>query len=75
MDAPLQSRRRRLHNDLTTSDIARRCLALFVTGSSVSVIAPKEPGAGLMKFKIDGQTCATVDLSTNRLAPGAADGV
>ena len=34
------------------------------TGSSVSVIAPKEAGAGKIEIQIDGQTRATADLST-----------
>jgi hypothetical protein len=34
------------------------------TGSSVSVIAPKEAGAGKIEIQIDGETRATADLST-----------
>jgi len=33
-------------------------------GNGVLVIAPKEPGAGKIEVQIDGQTRATVDLST-----------
>jgi hypothetical protein len=35
------------------------------TGTGVSVIARKEPGAGKIEFQIDGQTRATADLSTS----------
>jgi hypothetical protein len=35
------------------------------TGSSVKVIAPKEPGAGKIEVQIDGKTHATADLSIN----------
>ena len=34
------------------------------TGTGVSVVAPKEPGAGRIEIQIDGKTRATVDLST-----------
>jgi len=33
-------------------------------GSGVSVIAPKEPGAGKIEIQIDGQTRGTADEST-----------
>ena len=38
-------------------------LASF-TGSTVSVIAPKETGAGRIEVQIDGKTRAAADLST-----------
>jgi len=34
------------------------------TGTGVAVIAPKEPGAGKIEVEIDGQSRATIDLST-----------
>ena len=71
------------NNDLTTSDTPGYTWRCSFTGSSVSVIAPKEPGAGKIEVKIDGQTRGTSDLSTtgarlarqevctiNNLAPG-----
>ena len=52
------------NNDLTTSDTPGDVWSCPFTGSSVSVIAPKEPGAGKIEIQIDGQTRATADLST-----------
>ncbi len=52
------------NNDLTTSDTPGDVWSCSFNGSSVSVIAPKEPGAGKIEIQIDGQTRATVDLST-----------
>jgi alpha-L-fucosidase len=52
------------NNDLTTSDTPCDVWSCSFVGSSVSVIAPKEAGAGKIEIQIDGQTRATVDLST-----------
>jgi alpha-L-fucosidase len=52
------------NNDLTTSDTPGDIWSSSFTGSSVSVIAPKEPGAGKIEIQIDGQTRATADLAT-----------
>ncbi len=52
------------NNDLTASDTPGDVWACQFTGSSVSVIAPKEAGAGKIEIQIDGETRATVDLST-----------
>ena len=51
-------------NDLTTSDTPGDIWSCSFTGSNVSVIAPKEPGAGTIEVQIDGKTHATADLST-----------
>jgi alpha-L-fucosidase len=52
------------NNDLTTSDTPGDVWTSSFAGSSVSVIAPKEAGAGKIEVQIDGQTRATADLST-----------
>jgi alpha-L-fucosidase len=52
------------NNDLTTSDTPGDVWSCSFTGTSVSVIAPKEAGAGKIEIQIDGQTRATADLST-----------
>ena len=52
------------NNDLTTSDTPGDVWSCSFTGSSVSVIAPKEAGAGKIEVQIDGHTRASVDLST-----------
>jgi alpha-L-fucosidase len=52
------------NNDLTTSDTPGDVWSCSFTGSSVSVIAPKEAGTGKIEVQIDGQTRATADLST-----------
>ncbi|HLP77475.1 MAG TPA: hypothetical protein VK327_11225, partial [Candidatus Paceibacterota bacterium] len=51
------------NNDLTTSDTPGDVWSCSFTGSSVSVIAPKEQGAGKIEIQIDGQKRATADLS------------
>jgi alpha-L-fucosidase len=51
------------NNDLTTSDMPGDVWSCFFSGSNVSVIAPKEAGAGMIEIQIDGKTRATVDLS------------
>ncbi len=52
------------NNDLTTSDTPGDFWSCPFTGTGVSVIAPKEVGAGKIEVQIDGQTRATADLST-----------
>lgn len=52
------------NNDLTVSDTPGDIWSGSFTGSNVSVIAPKEAGAGKIEVLIDGQTRATADLST-----------
>ncbi len=51
------------NNDLTISDTPGDVWTCSFTGSSVSVIAPKEEGAGKIEIQIDGQTRETSDLS------------
>jgi Alpha-L-fucosidase len=53
------------NNDLTISDTPGDVWTSSFNGKSVSVIAPKEKGAGKIEIKIDGKTRATVDLSFN----------
>ncbi len=52
------------NNDLTTSNIPGDVWTCSFTGSNVSVIAPKEAGAGSIEIKIDGKTRTKVDLSS-----------
>ena len=52
------------NNDLTTSDTPGDVWSCSFTGSNVSVIAPKEAGAGKIEVQIDRETRATADLST-----------
>ena len=52
------------NNDLTTSDTPGDVWSCSFTGSSVSVIAPKETGFGRIEVQIDGHARATVELST-----------
>jgi alpha-L-fucosidase len=51
------------NNDLTTSATPGDIWSCSFTGTSVSVIAPKEAGAGKIEVQVDGQTRATADLS------------
>jgi alpha-L-fucosidase len=51
------------NNDLTISDTLGDVWSCSFTGTNVSVIAPKEVGAGKMEIQIDGKTRETVDLS------------
>jgi len=53
------------NNDLTISETPGEVWSCPFTGTSVQVIAPKEPGAGKIEVQIDGQTRATADLSTS----------
>jgi len=52
------------NNDLTTSDTPGDVWSCSFSGSGVSVIAPRESGAGKIEVQVDGQPRATVDLST-----------
>ncbi len=52
------------NNVLTISDTPGDAWSCSFTGSSVSVIAPKEYGAGKIEIQIDGESRATEDLST-----------
>ncbi len=52
------------NNDLTISNTPDDVWSCSFTGSSVAVIAPKEAGAGKIEIQIDGESHATVDLST-----------
>jgi alpha-L-fucosidase len=71
------------NNDLTLSNSAGDLWTSSFTGTGISVVAPKEAGAGKIEIKIDEQTRATVDLTvkgsrkaqqivfrTNGLTPG-----
>jgi len=55
------------NNDLTTSDTPGDIWSCSFAGKSVSVIAPREVGAGNIQIQIDGENRATVDLSTKGL--------
>jgi alpha-L-fucosidase len=51
------------NNDLTVSETPGDVWSCSFTGSSVSVIAPKEEGAGKIEVQIDGRSSATANLS------------
>ena len=51
------------NNDLTISDTPGEIWSCPFEGRSITVIAPKEQGAGKIEIKIDGQTRETADLS------------
>jgi alpha-L-fucosidase len=53
------------NNDLTISETPGNVWSASFTGSSVSVIAPKEAGAGKIEVQIDGRTRATADEATS----------
>jgi alpha-L-fucosidase len=53
------------NNDLTISDTPGDIWSSSFTGNNVSLIAPKEAGAGKIEVQIDGQTRAKADLSTS----------
>jgi alpha-L-fucosidase len=55
------------NNDLTISDTPGGVWSCSFTGTNVTVIAPKEAGAGKIEVQIDGKTRATADLSTSGL--------
>jgi alpha-L-fucosidase len=52
------------NNDLTTSSTTGDIWSCAFTGSSLTVIAPKETGAGKIEIQIDGKKYAKIDLST-----------
>lgn len=52
------------NNDLTISNTTGDVWSCSFTGSSITVLAPKETGAGKIEIQIDGKTHATADLST-----------
>jgi alpha-L-fucosidase len=52
------------NNDLTTSATTGTVWTTSFTGSSVTVYAPKQSGAGKIEIQIDGQSDGTADLST-----------
>ncbi len=52
------------NNDLTTSDTPGDVWSTSFTGTSISIIAPQEAGAGKIEVQIDGQTRALADLGT-----------
>jgi hypothetical protein len=52
------------NNDLAISDMPGDVWTCSFTGESVSIIAPKELGAGDIEVQIDGQTRARASLST-----------
>ncbi len=52
------------NNDLTMSEIAGDVWSYSFKGSGVTVIAPKEEGAGIIEIQIDDNVRATVNLST-----------
>jgi hypothetical protein len=53
------------NNDLTISETPGDVWSCAFTGSKVSVIAPRESGAGTIEVQIDGQTRATAGESTD----------
>lgn len=53
------------NNDLTYSETPGDVWSCTFTGNNISVIAPKEAGAGKIEIQIDGQTRTTADLSIN----------
>ena len=52
------------NNDLTTSDTVGAVWTSTFTGTSLTVYAPKQSGAGKIEVQIDGQSQGTADLST-----------
>ena len=52
------------NNDLTTSDTPGDVWSCSFTGTNISVVAPKEAGAGRIEIQIDDNNRAAVDLST-----------
>jgi len=55
------------NNDLTISNTPGDIWSGSFTGTNISVIAPKEKGAGTIEVQIDGKTQANVDLSTTEV--------
>ena len=52
------------NNDLTISNSPGDVWSCSFTGNNISVIAPKEEGAGKIEIQVDGKTMETVDLSS-----------
>ena len=52
------------NNDLTVSETTGDVWRSSFTGKSVTVITPKEAGAGTLEVQLDGKTRAIVDLAT-----------
>ena len=52
------------NNDLTISETPGDVWNCSFTGNKVSIIAPKEEGAGKIEIQVDNKSLATVDLST-----------
>ncbi|MES1183593.1 MAG: alpha-L-fucosidase [Myxococcales bacterium] len=53
------------NKDLTTSTTVGSTWSTAFSGTSVSIYAPKESGAGMIEIQIDGQAAGTADLSTS----------
>ena len=53
------------NNDLTISETPGDVWSCSFVGSGVSIIAPREIGAGMIKVQIDGGNSVVVDLSTS----------
>jgi alpha-L-fucosidase len=51
------------NNDLTTSETPGDVWSCSFTGNNITVIAPKEAGAGKMEIQIDGKIRSIIDLS------------
>jgi alpha-L-fucosidase len=60
------------NNDLTISETPGDVWSGSFTGTGVSVIAPRVPGAGRIEVRIDGMVRTTVDLSTTDARQAAA---
>ncbi len=52
------------NDDLTTSNTSGDSWSTTFTGCSISVVAPKEPGAGKIEVLIDSKSWGIIDLST-----------
>jgi hypothetical protein len=50
------------NNDLTMSDTPGGAWSASFSGTSISVVAPKEPGAGAIDIQIDGRSPTMADL-------------
>ncbi len=53
------------NNDLTTSETAGDAMTFTTTSTTVTVICPKENGAGKIGVLVDGESQGVFDLSTN----------
>ncbi len=52
------------NNDLTISETPGEVWSASFTGTGVSIVAPREPGAGTIEIQVDGQAPVTADLNT-----------